>query len=176
MAAHTRQSVLAEAVENCKALVGRFVAGFDDNTHTKQTKDLPNHFAWCMGHLALTMHRVANSLDGTGIPSRDFFEGAATGDRNRFAVESVAFRSKPVDDPSIYPAYARCIEILNASIDRLAEAVRSADDAALDRTVKWGVGESTVAALVPRMVYHIGVHAGQIIDLRRALGMKPVLG
>ena len=175
MPTHTRQSVLAESVEGSRALVSRFVAGFDDTNHTKQAKDLPNHFAWCMGHLALTMNRVAGYLDGQPLSPTDFIADAARGDKKRFGSESVSFRSQPVDDPSMYPTHARCVEIFNAAIDRLAKAVRSADDAALDKTVKWGAGESPVVSLVPRMLYHNGVHTGQIIDLRRALGMKAVL-
>ena len=175
MSTHTRQSVLAEAIENSRALVSRFVVGFDDSTHTKQTKDLPNHFAWCMGHLALTMHRVAGWIDGKPLPEGDFISDSARGDAQRFGTETIAFASKPTDDASNYPTHARCIEIFSAAIDRLAGAVRHADDAALDRMVKWGAGESPVGLLVPRMLYHNGVHTGQIIDLRRALGMKPVL-
>jgi hypothetical protein len=174
MSTHTRQSVLAEAIENSRALVGRFTVGFDDSTHTKQTPHLPNHFAWCMGHLALTMHRVAGYLDGNPLADSDFLIDSTKGDRQRFGSETVSFASKPTSDAAIYPTHARCIEIFNAAIDRLANAVRRADDATLDKVVKWGGGESAVSALIPRMVYHNGVHAGQIIDLRRALGMKPV--
>lgn len=175
MSAHTRQSVLAEAVEYSEMLVLRFAAGFDDSNHTKQSQHLPNHFAWCMGHLALTMHRVAGQLDGSALPPDEFMEGAK-GDSKRFGTESISFASRPIDDASMYPAHARCVAIFKGAISRLAAAVRRADDAALDTLVKWGAGEATLASLIPRMVYHNGVHAGQIIDLRRALGMKGVLG
>jgi hypothetical protein len=176
MTVHTRQSVLAEAIEQSRSLVLRFIAGFDDSNHTRQAAHLPNHFAWCMGHLAFTMHRVGLALDGGPIPEADFIEKAPRGDAQRFATETIGFRSTPVDDKAIYPTHARCIEIFSSAIDRLAHAAGSADDATLDRTIPWGVGESQLAALVPRMVYHNGVHVGQLIDLRRALGMKNVLG
>lgn len=174
MAAHTRQSVLAESIEHSKKLVERFNVGFDDSTHTKQTKDLPNHFAWCMGHLALTMQRVASAIDGKPISETDFILGSAPGDKNRFGHDSVSFGSKPTDNAAIYPTHARCAAVFDSAIARLADAVHSADDATLDKSIKWGAGEATIAALIPRMVYHNGVHAGQIIDLRRALGMKSV--
>jgi len=175
MATHTRQSVLADAVENSKQLVGRFMAGFDDSTRTKQAPGMPNHFAWCLGHLALTMHRVAGAIDGDGLPESDFISGAAAGDAQRFGTETVSFGSKPTDNPAIYPTHDRCMEVFGAAIARLANAVRHADDAALDKSIKWGAGESQVSLLIPRMLYHNGVHTGQIIDLRRALGMKAIL-
>lgn len=176
MAAHTRQSVLADAVENSKTLVSRFCVGFDDTTHTKQTKDLHNHFAWNMGHLAVTMHRVAGAIDGQPIPEADFIMNSKTGDKNRFGVDSVGYGSTPVDNPAIYPTCARCAEVFDSAIARLANAVRHADDATLDKAIKWGAGDSPIGLLIPRMLYHNGVHTGQIIDLRRALGMKNVLG
>ena len=54
-------------------------------------------------------------------------------------------------------------------------ALRAADDRALDTETPWGASTTTIAALAMRMMYHNGTHAGEIIDLRRALGMGRVL-
>lgn len=177
-----RQQLLAEAVAGCPMLVGRYLAGFDDSNHTRQAPNLPNHVAWSLGHLALTMHRTVVRLSDPGatpqtspLPETEFIVGAAAGDARRFGTETVAFGSRPLPDPKLYPPMARCVEIFNGSCERLASAVREAPDSALDQPTKWGGGEIPVSMLVSRMVYHNGFHTGQIADLRRALGFKSVL-
>jgi hypothetical protein len=44
----------------------------------------------------------------------------------------------------------------------------------LTRQVAWGSGQTSVASLLTRMVFHNGMHCGQIADLRRALEMKSI--
>lgn len=167
------QSLLSDSVLGCKHLVGRYIAGFTDENHTRQMPGLPNHLAWSLGHLALTMHRVAEKLDGKPFPPSDLIPGA-TGDKSRFGVESVAFGSAPTADVSAYPTLSRCTTIFEAACDRLAAAAKTASDAQLQTTAKWGQGEATLATLVARMVFHNGTHTGQIADLRRALGFKSI--
>ena len=45
----------------------------------------------------------------------------------------------------------------------------------LHETVSWGGGTTTKRDLAVRMAFHNGVHTGQIIDLRRALGMPRLI-
>lgn len=171
----SRQHTLAASIHECKGLMVRYLAAFDDANRTMQARNLPNHVAWCLGHCALTMHRLAAHFDGGELPSGDFVQGDA-GDEERFATERISFGSRPQDDPGQYPVFGRCVEIYDAACDRLAEAVHFADDAALERIVKWGAGENRLEALVIRMVFHNGTHCGQITDLRRALGLKSIFG
>jgi len=184
----TRQDALAEGVLACKSLLGTYLPGFDDSNRTRQAPNLPNHVAWTLGHCALTMHRAAEKFvsraGGAGgaagagaLPDADFFRGSGTGgDPERFDTETVAFGSTPADDPARYPRFARCVEVFNGACDRLAAAVRGADDATLDRVVAWGArAELPLFLLVQRMIFHTGNHTGQIADLRRALGLPPVL-
>jgi hypothetical protein len=186
-----RRDTLAEGVLATKTLLARYLVGFDDSNHTKMAEKLPNHVAWTLGHLALTMHRTAEKLDGKVPPPGDFLPTGAMGHQRQGAhaervspysvvpveaydPESVSFGSKPVDDPRLYPGFTRCGQIYNAACDRLAAAVRGVDDAALDKTVKWGQADIPLWSLVMRMVFHNGTHTGQIADLRRALGFKSV--
>lgn len=161
------QTLLSEAVIACKNLSGRYFAGFDATNHVRQAVNLPNHFAWNLGHCALTMHRVGAMFDGGGIPSDDFGPGG-------FDPESVAFGSTPAGDGAKYPPPQRCIEVFNRACERLGAAVAGATDEKLDERVKWGPVETTLAALTVRMVFHNGMHTGQIADLRRALGFKSI--
>ena len=177
----TPSDLLADAVAEGRILLERYLAGFDDANRTKQPPGLPNHAAWQLGHLALNMHRVAERLDLSPLPEADFVTGdgragGGAGGAGRFDTESVCFASGPVDDPALYPDWERCVAIFRAAASRLEGALRNAGDGALDRAIPWGRAETTIATLAMRMVFHNGTHAGQIVDLRRALGMKGVIG
>lgn len=169
-----RQDLLAESVLMSKPLVLRFLAGFDDTNATRQAPSLPNHAVWCLGHLALTMHRVAEKLGGGPLPADAFVTGGK-GDARRFATESVSFNSEPTDAPASYPTLARSVEIFEKACDHLAATTRAATDAALDAPSPWGAATVPVWTLVLRMAFHNGVHTGQLTDLRRGLGFKRVL-
>ncbi len=170
----SRAETLAQSVILSRDLLKRYLAGFDDTNHTRQASDLPNHVAWTLGHLAHTMHRVAEKIDGAPMPSEAFFTGTGRGDSRRFDTEAVCFGSKPVVEGAAYPGLARCIEIFDQAIDRLAAALTKADEAALDRMMPWGSIEVPVWAATARMVFHNGAHTGQIADLRRALKLKSI--
>lgn len=169
-----RGHLLAQGIVSSRDLLERFIVGFDDTNRTRQAPNLPNHFAWTLGHLAITQNRMAERIDKKAIPADQFIEGSR-GDSVRFALESVAFNSEPIDDPAIYPTAARCIAIWRASIDRIASAYEHADDATLDTMTPWGKNSIPIWAMAQRMAFHNGTHAGQLIDLRRALGFPRVL-
>lgn len=180
-----RRDTMAEAVLSTKTLLARYLVGFDDTNLTRMGPYLPNHVAWTLGHLALTMYRVATMIDGKMPPQGDFIQVPAPAAAERvsphsvvpleaFHPDAVAFGSKPVDDPRLYPSFTRCGQIYNGACDRLAAAVRGVEDAELDRMVRWGGGEVPLWSLVMRMVFHNGTHTGQIVDLRRSLGFKSV--
>lgn len=173
----SRQAALAQVVRLSIPLCTRFFVGFDTGNSTRQAPSMPNHFSWNLGHLALTMHRVAQMVDSKPLPEADFVTDPGTsGDALRFHPESVAFGSTPADNPARYPPADRARAIFEAAVNRLAASVERATDAELDRPFPWGGGQVPWADLVARMLFHNGVHTGQIIDLRRGLGLKGVLG
>jgi len=172
----TSQDLLAESIISSRDLLARFVEGFDDANRTKQTRNLPGHVAWILGHCALTMHRVAEACDGRPLPESDFITGdGRAGGAARFDTESVCFDSTPVDEPNRYPTMARCRAIFESACDRLADSVRSASDDALARMMPWGSDAIPFWKMVLRIAFHNGAHTGQIIDLRRALGLGRVI-
>lgn len=177
----SRQELLADAVATSRVLLLRYLAGFDEANRTAQAPNLPNHVIWTLGHLSLTMLRAAERVKGFDtprpLPESDWETGDGTkGDVMRFDTESVAFKSTPSPASSIYPSLARGLEIFERATGMLAETVRKASDAALDRGTKWGAMPVKVSDVVARMVFHNGTHCGQIADLRRALKMGTVLG
>ncbi|MFG0329139.1 MAG: DinB family protein [Phycisphaerales bacterium] len=172
----SRQETLAGAIRATKPLFVRFTRDFTDHTRTRQFERLPNHVVWCLGHCALTMHRVAERFDGAPLPEADFKSGdGRSGDAKRFDTESVCFGSTAVDEPAIYPTLERAVEVYEAACDRFAAAVENATDARLDEELPWHDGSMTHEDLVLRLCFHNGCHAGQITDLRRAFEMPPVI-
>lgn len=171
--------LLAHNILHCQSLFERYLAGFDESNRTTQAPHMPNHAAWTLGHLALTAHRCADrvkGLDDKGdLPPTDFVMGDR-GDDQRFATESIAYGSTPTDEPDRYPSLARGLEIMHAAHATLAETLRNASPEALARPTPWGGGQTTVSDLALRMGFHIATHAGQIVDLRRAMGFQTVLG
>src|SRR4051812_29178215 len=171
----TRQEILSDAVTDSRELLRRYLKGFNDSNHTKQATHLPNHAAWTMGHLALILNRVAEKLDGQPLPADSFVKGDGSGGgAERFDTESVAFNSKPLDEPSRYPTWPHCVQIFDAAIERLSLALRRATDEKLDQPTRWGAGQTTIGNLAVRMVFHNGTHSGQLADLRRALNLGSI--
>lgn len=174
-----RQDTVAESVLSTKAAMARWLAGFDETNRTKQAPHLPNHAAWNLGHLALTMHRACELIKpGHTLPAADFINGGTKsggGDATRFATESVGMGSQPVDDPAQYPTLARSLQIYNNAVDAVASCIRSAPESSLEENVTWG-GSMQIPRwlLAARMTMHNGMHIGQIADLRRALGFRSV--
>lgn len=168
----TPQDVIADTIELSKGNLARYLVGFDDATSTKQAIHLPNHACWCIGHLAITMYRVAEKVDGKPMPESDFGPAPAPG---KFCTEAVAFGSKPTDDAGTYPPLTRCVEIFNAAVDRLAAAARALPDSRLAEEATWAANiKMPLHQLIVRMAYHNGFHIGQIADMRRALGFKSI--
>jgi hypothetical protein len=171
------QDALAEIVEASVPLFLRFTVGFDDKSATARTDHTPNHLIWTLGHLALTMYRGAERLGPPVLPSDRFVTADGRGgDRGRFDTESVCFGSVPVDDRVIYPTLARGVETLEHAATTLADAIRSLSDEQLGMTIEWGRATSNLTAFIARLVSHNGTHTGQIIELRRGLGMPGVIG
>jgi len=169
---------LAHAIDQARELFARFLDGLDDTHAVAQAPGLPNHPCWTLGHLALTARRAADRVRGHDdprpLPEADFADGPA-GDADRFAAEAVSYCSTPRADAGAYPTLPRARAIFDAAHDDLAAALRAAPPEALARPTPWGAGTTTPGELAIRMVFHLGTHAGQLIDLRRALGLPPAL-
>lgn len=163
------REVLAESIASTKGLMERYLAGFTDETRAAVAAGLPNHVAWTLGHCAITMHRLAERVDGLPLPATDFGEGPG-----RFAPDAVAFGSAPASDAGLFPTLVRCIDVYRAACDRLAAAVRTGSDAQLQQLVKWGGVDQPWWLLVSRLIFHNGFHTGQVADLRRAFKLKSV--
>ncbi len=154
--------LVADAILSTEGLLTRYLAGFDDANATAQSPNLPNHAAWCLGHLALTMHRAAERIADETIELD-------------WDPEPFAFGSTPSPDRDGYPPLDELQRRVHNTLHQLADAVRKAGEAGLAREVPWGNTRTTARDLALRMVFHNGLHCGQMVDLRRALGFAPVI-
>jgi hypothetical protein len=173
----SQKDTLAQLVRSCYDSFERFLEGFDEENRTAQAPDMPNHAAWTLGHLSLVVSQVACMLD-EGEMDEDFFVVGKdrTSPPQRYDTNAIAFGSTPVDDPSAYPSLARGKELFAHSMQRLERAVARLDDARLEETFQLGPWRMTLTELIGRVTCHNMIHAGQLIDLRRAHGFDPVEG
>ena len=155
-------SELAGAIGSTRELLIKFLEGFDDANATAQAPGLPNHAAWTLGHLALTMHRAAEQISGA--------DHALAWDP-----EPYAFGSTPTAARDAYPPLAELLENFHRAFDLLLDAIRGGGDEGLARMVNWGSSSIAARDLALRMAFHNGMHCGQLVDLRRALGLGPVI-
>jgi hypothetical protein len=170
------QDVLADTAVSLPELFGRFLVGFDDDNRTATTEHLPNHMIWSLGHVSLYLSRIAEHLDGQPLPEEDFVAGDGNcGSPECYDTESIAFDSQPDVDAERFPTVERAKEIFAAACERLATALRGASDEKLESTIEWAGQPITLWALTLRVMNHCGFHAGQIADLRRALGLGRVM-
>ncbi|MFU8829381.1 MAG: DinB family protein [Phycisphaerales bacterium] len=156
-------------------MLTRFLDGFTDETRTRQAPGLPNHVAWVLGHCALTMGRLAERAGGPSIPSDFFIEGVGgdgrRGNLSRFDADAVSPGSSPTDEPELWPSLEVCRECFDEAVETLADTLASASDEGLADSISWGNIEYPLRDLGIRLSLHNALHAGQIADLRRALGM-----
>jgi hypothetical protein len=172
----TAQEMLAEGALGAKQLLVRFLDGFNEENRLQRAENLPNHLMWCLGHTALYLNRMAEQWDGQPLPEADFVSGDGTaGTAERFDSEAVAFGTDPSRPEGAYPTLTRGRAIYEAACDRLAAAARAASDADLAREIDWLGTTMPLHALAVRVLFHSGLHTGQITDLRRALGMGRVI-
>ena len=165
---------LGQVIRASGPLLTRFLDGLAGDQATTQAPGLPNHPVWTLGHCALTMHKLAGAIDGNELPDEDFVQGdGRDGDTHRYDTESVCFGSVPMIDPSRYPSLARGRTIFDRGVERLATAAERASD--LDVAIDWHGAHTPAGRLIMRVAFHNGCHAGQLTDLRRALGLPPVI-
>lgn len=161
-------------------MLTRFLVGFTDENRTTQAPGLPNHAAWILGHCAFTMGRLAERAGGPSVPS-DFFFAPVGGDgrrghAGRFDADAVAFGSSPSDEPGIWPSLDVCRECFDEAVETLADTIAGASDEDLADPIAWGDSEYPLRDLAIRLSLHNAMHAGQLADLRRALGMARIMG
>lgn len=164
-------ATVAHQIRYSEGVLLRAASWVRESERCAQAPGLPNHPVWTMGHCALTLIRGADRAQGytSDMPLENSRWGTGEADPSRFNIESVGYGSIPVSDGSKYPRWAIAKEIFSAAVARAAEVASGLTADQLEREVSWGSGVITAGDLLVRIGIHNGVHAGQLLDLKRAL-------
>jgi hypothetical protein len=169
--------ILASSVESTGPLLLRYADGFDTVTAIRQLHGLPNHLLWILGHCGFTMQRVGGFLDGGEVPRADYrAQPEPEVGNNSFVISVIQRDSIPLECAEQYPSLPRGLEIFASAITRLATAVREVSPEQLASPVEWHEGPIELSQLIHRVCFHNACHAGQIVDLRRGLGLPRIIG
>ena len=171
----TEAHILAASIESTEPLLLRYAEGFDDVTAIRQLNGLPNHLLWILGHCGFTMQRVGAFLDGGEVSDADYRSQPGEVD-TYFRVDAICRDSVPREYAADYPSLARGQEIFSSAISRLASAVRNTPSEQFSSPVEWHEGPIELSQLMHRVCFHNACHAGQIVDLRRGLGLPRIIG
>lgn len=133
---------------------------------TAQAAPANNHVLWTLGHLAMTNDWLASLIDAkpSRIPkSYESLFGMGT---------------TPTTEQSGYPSLKDVRAEYDRAYDRLVTAAKARNDAELlEPTAGNGFGfANNKVDCVLKAAWHEGWHIGQIADLRRGLGIKPMMG
>lgn len=132
-----------------------------------QVDPAANHAMWFVGHMTSTDNFVISMLapdKAIELPVnyQDLF----------------GMGSKPVGDPAIYPTPADALRLLRERRQTLLAVLDTLSDEELNKPVPPGSPSFLAdnAAMFQFIVYHEGVHTGQMSIARRALGHAPLMG
>lgn len=125
-----------------------------------------NHALWVAGHLARSDDDFLTVLSGSKSPLPPKWK------------ELFGTGSKPMASAADYPDLKEILAALSERRQALVTWLKSLDEAKLRSPLPedWRDFAPTHAALATSIVWHEGVHAGQLTSIRKALGLKPIYG
>jgi uncharacterized damage-inducible protein DinB len=134
---------------------------------TYQVDPSANHAMWFVGHMTRTDNFVLSKIapeKAIELPgnSKDLF----------------GMGSQPVNDPAIYPTPEEALRLFRDRRQALLAVLAKMSDDELSKPVPaGGPGFLTDnASMFELLVWHEGLHTGQISVARRALGHAPLMG
>lgn len=137
----------------------KYSAGFSSEQMTAQPAGHVNHLLWTFGHLAATAGWALSVITGEKGAVPEAYD-------KLFGMGSV-----PVADAGAYPSFDEVKGYFDSSFDKLVGAVSKMTDAQLSEAVDTGGFASDKADLAAKIGWHEGWHVGQVVALRRALGI-----
>ncbi len=160
----TPNDVIAFALTASHARFHTFVDDLSPAEFERQPIPGVNSIAWMVGHLALTDRRILGLFGAALPPLPDGFEAPFK------TTKQPAGEQKGLGDP------AALLAVFDAHRRALIEAVRAATPEALAAPLPNPHPLfTTVGEAAAFMAVHLGLHAGQVTVIRRALGYPPVM-
>ncbi len=137
-----------------------------DAPMTQPTPNGGNHPIWVLGHIVCT--------------ESDLLDGFVIGQPSRFAEmrELFAMGTEPLTDATQYPSLEELAEKFEEIRAATLAYLESLSDDDLDKRShapeKFGPQFATIGSCYAAMASHVGFHAGQVADARRAAGRGPL--
>ncbi len=137
----------------------------DEQLTTRPTPN-SNHAAWILGHIAYANDSFCAKLGGQDSVLPENHESL------------FGMGTTPTDDAADYPSKAELLDALNKSHEFVVGWFKSMSEEQLASPLPEGMEMfgPNFASLASTMVWHDGIHQGQLIEVRRALGLPRVFG
>ncbi len=144
----------------------KFAEDITDEQMTHRPTPKSNHAAWLLGHLAYADDGFYTKLSGNDSVIPDNYE------------TQFGMGTEPSDDASVYPSKAELLAAMEkahtALVDWFGTLSEEQIAAPLPEGMEmFGANHGTVAAT---LAWHEGIHAGQLVEVRRSLGLPRAFG
>lgn len=154
------------ALDFARSATLKLAADITDEQMTHRPTPQANHAAWILGHLAYADDGFRTKLSGNEAVIPENYEAL------------FGMGTTPSDDASLYPSKADLIAVLEQSHAALTSWFKSLSDEQIASPLPegmemFGANHATLAAT---MTWHEGIHAGQLIEVRRSLGLPRAFG
>jgi hypothetical protein len=136
-------------------LRAKALAGLTRDELLHRASEISNPLIWMAGHLAVTRFRIGNVL----------------GEEETTPMEELFGYSSKAAHESQYPSLEEIESLHDSATKRMFDRLRSASTEKLRQ--KTPRADYSVGEAVNRMVYHEGLHVGQMFFLRKLLGRRP---
>jgi hypothetical protein len=149
----------------------RIVKGLERDALARPTKGAKggdgNHALWTLGHITVIEGSLRHVVAGEPNPADDWWPLFGSG-------------TQPSDDPNIYPAFETVLAKFHAFrayniklLDRIGETGLDAVPPHVPpgfESIMTSIGQTFLLIALHNMV-----HYGQVCDVRRAVGLKPLM-
>lgn len=143
-----------------------YLEGISEDRYTYQPWPGANHVLWNLGHIAASDTFGIAALKGSTDTPTGPYDGI------------FGMGSTPVDDTSKYPPIKKVRHDLDDQRRELLSLLEGMSEADLLKPTEGDMAQFApdIAGVLFTLAWHEGVHAGQIVAIRKALGLKPVMG
>ena len=162
-----RISAALEDMKKSRGMLKNYLEGLEPDRWYWQPAEGINHVAWQVGHLAFAQHALCLKRVRGESPDDESFIPASFIDRYRRG-------STPSDNPAENASVEEIMAVLDGVYDRTVSELSTFTDEQLDRPIDPPHPMfHTVLGGIEWAPQHEFIHVGQVILLRRLMGIEP---